>query len=254
MSVNVSSKGYGGITLRNFVFNVESVHFRVASEHTFKGARLPLEAQIVHSNEAIPAHKLMVSVMFDTAGGAGTPESAAALGGLLQKLPAEGGGSAEVKLVTPADLLNPLLDAGTYFHYTGSLTEPPCTEQVTWLVRQEPLAVTEEQLKLLRTAIVSSNGGAENWRAPMPLMGRKITPMFAKSGQPQLEPDTKPGERPKMGKLGARMARFTGEINAKEANKWSQQAMAVTEGIHKVLASDAQPAAPSPAAAAPFMR
>jgi len=251
LSVNVSKRGYGGITFRNFVFNVESVHFRVGSEHTLKGVRLPLEVQIVHSGDDYPGHKLMVSVLFDTAGAGGSPESAAALEGLTQKMPPEGGGSAEVKLVTPADLLAPLLDGGTYFHYTGSLTEPPCTEQVTWLVRQDPLTVTEDELSKLRTAIVSANGGAENWRSPMPLMGRIITGMVAKKGQPQLEVDTAPGERPPMGKLGAEMARFSGETNAKEAFKWAQQAYGIAQGIHRVLASDAQPSAPAPAAAMP---
>lgn len=252
LSVNVSKRGFGGILFRNFVFNVESVHFRVASEHTLRGVRLPLEVQIVHSGDDYPGHKVIVSVLCDTVGAAGTPGSAAALEGLTQKMPPEGGGSAEVTLVTPADLLAPLVDGGTYFHYTGSLTEPPCTEQVTWLVRQETLTVTQDQLKVLRTAIVSANGGAENWRAPMPLMGRIITAMTAKKGQPQLEADTAPGERPPMGKLGAKMARFTGETNAQEAFKWAQQAIGVAQGIHRVLASDAQAAAPSPAAAAPL--
>eukprot|EP00929_Paragymnodinium_shiwhaense_P013221 TRINITY_DN121087_c0_g1_i1.p1 TRINITY_DN121087_c0_g1~~TRINITY_DN121087_c0_g1_i1.p1 ORF type:complete len:373 (+),score=53.20 TRINITY_DN121087_c0_g1_i1:41-1159(+) len=246
---DIASRGYGGVTLRNWVFNIQSVDFRVAAEHLFKGARLPLEVQLVHTGDATPAHKLIVSVLFDTSSTTSTPAAEAALTGLIQKLPPQGGGSSQVKLTTPADLLAPLVEGGTYFHYTGSLTEPPCTEQVTWLVRQEPLMVSSDQLQQLRTAIVSSNAGADNWRAPMPLMRRILTPMVAVRGQPQLTTDMVTVGRPPQGGLGGHMARFTGEQHAQDAFKWAQQAIGIADGIHRVLASDAVASAPAPAPA-----
>jgi carbonic anhydrase len=33
-----------------------------------------------------------------------------------------------------------------YFTYMGSLTTPPCSEGVTWIVIKQPLAVSAEQI------------------------------------------------------------------------------------------------------------
>jgi carbonic anhydrase len=79
----------------------------------------------------------------------------------------------------PVDVIGPLLGAlGPYpqgfFQYRGSLTAPPCSEQVTWLVRRDPLIASHSQIELIRSAIMQSNSNFPNSRATMPLMGRNI--------------------------------------------------------------------------------
>lgn len=36
-----------------------------------------------------------------------------------------------------------------YYSYNGSLTHPPCTEMVTWIIQPEPIAVSSFQVKFL---------------------------------------------------------------------------------------------------------
>lgn len=42
------------------------------------------------------------------------------------------------------------LDSSKLFYYKGSLTTPPCTEGVKWLVINDPLPISEEQVEMFR--------------------------------------------------------------------------------------------------------
>jgi carbonic anhydrase len=48
--------------------------------------------------------------------------------------------------VDPQQLLPSGAAAERFVHYSGSLTTPPCSEQVDWLVWQQPLPVTDKQV------------------------------------------------------------------------------------------------------------
>jgi carbonic anhydrase len=94
----------------------------------------------------------------------------------------------------PADLISPLLGSEgvlpqAFFQYRGSLTAPPCTEQVTWLVRKTPLIASNSQVDALRMAIFQANSNFPNSRSPMPLMGRNIMYRVAVNGQPPPKPE-----------------------------------------------------------------
>ena len=79
--------------------------------------------------------------------------------------------------------INPYKDfmpkSSAFFHYRGSLTTPPCTEGVSWLVYEDPVLMAREDLLFLRRIVAShpntivSMTGNDN-RPPQPLHGRIV--------------------------------------------------------------------------------
>ncbi|XP_043241491.1 carbonic anhydrase 2-like [Amphibalanus amphitrite] len=64
------------------------------------------------------------------------------------------------------------------FSYEGSLTTPPCSRVVTWLVSDRPVSVEATFLEQLRTSLSADAAGNEtiqnNWRELQPLNGRTV--------------------------------------------------------------------------------
>lgn len=63
--------------------------------------------------------------------------------------------------------VNSLLPRTQFFlTYEGSLTEPPCTETVIWIILNRPIYVSEKNLFSLRNSIVI-DGYGDNFRLVM---------------------------------------------------------------------------------------
>lgn len=56
-----------------------------------------------------------------------------------------------------------------YYRYSGSLTTPPCTEGLRWLVMKETVHLSAAQLHTMKKALAGSNN-----RPLQPLHGRLI--------------------------------------------------------------------------------
>lgn len=137
-------------------FDLEQFHFHHPSEHTLDGARFPLEIHFVHRG---PSGQRMVIAVFVTEG----PDHPV-LHTLFQRLPR---GREAIEL--SADLA-PLLPQGShYVEYEGSLTTPPCTEGVTWVVMTTPIFASPEQIRSFAALFPHNN------RPLMPLNGRQIS-------------------------------------------------------------------------------
>jgi carbonic anhydrase len=124
------------IEIAGHEFELKQFHFHAPSENTIEGVRFPMEAHFVHlDNDGKIA---VVAVMFEE----GEKNSELAKG--WRHTPKEVGGVNEVIELINADVL--LDSTHEYYRFNGSLTTPPCTEGVTWLVFKHYDQISAEQI------------------------------------------------------------------------------------------------------------
>ena len=83
-----------------------------------------------------------------------------------------------------------------YWTYSGSLTTYPCTEGVTWIVMEQPVRISQNDLTILRTAVKSNpntiiDAATNNDNRPIqPLKGRTIRHYSGVDPLPTMAPTT----------------------------------------------------------------
>ncbi|WP_226661157.1 carbonic anhydrase [Microbulbifer aggregans] len=133
-------------------------HFHAGSEHTVMGMQYPLEVHFVHGNDE--GQLAVVGVLFEA--GDYNPT----LQAILNNAPAQKG-----EILVDGATINPrrlLPEDREYFHYSGSLTTPPCSEGVEWFVMDEPLEASPKQLAQFESFY------SGNFRPVQPLNHRMI--------------------------------------------------------------------------------
>lgn len=146
--------GANQLLLSGKVFNLEHMEFHSPSEHQLSGTSLSMEIQFVH--KALNGTNTAILSVF-VIEGRENPMFAE-----LWNQFVTGSGSLQLdasKLLPPSK---------TYYHYTGSLTSPPCTEGVEWIVYNTPAELSREQIAAFRAKF------PENNRPVQPLNGRKV--------------------------------------------------------------------------------
>ncbi len=118
-------------------YDLLQFHFHHPSEHAIDGRRFGMEAHFVHKSEAGTISVLGVMI----ASGAANKALAPVFDHLPMK-PAEEREVSGVK-VEPAAILP---DDRRMFRYFGSLTTPPCSEGVNWIVLKTPVEASPEQI------------------------------------------------------------------------------------------------------------
>ncbi|MEE6500444.1 hypothetical protein FKM82_003783 [Ascaphus truei] len=86
----------------------------------------------------------------------------------------------ECNYFDPSSLLPSCSD---YWTYSGSLTTPPLTESVTWIIKKKPIEVDHNQLAVFRSLLFTAVGEEEkymvdNFRPLQPLMNRTVHSSF----------------------------------------------------------------------------
>ncbi len=138
-------------------YALEQFHIHHPGEHTLDGKSWPMELHFVHKAEN---GKLAVVGIAVVEGAANAWMQQAA-----NDLPVNGDRRDLTAKVNAADLLP---SSRAYFHYSGSLTVPPCSEGVDWFVLKTPIEMSAAQLAAFAKAV------EENHRPIQPLNGRVI--------------------------------------------------------------------------------
>ena len=157
-TIQVDYQPGSGIVLDGARYGLVQFHFHHRSEHTVDGADFPLEMHLVHADAG--GALAVVGVFLD--------EGAAneALAPVWRGLPAEAGPARFIEGTVDANALLP--ERRTTWRYPGSLTTPPCSEGVSWLVMTEPVTASREQIEAFSALFPVNN------RPVQPLNGRRL--------------------------------------------------------------------------------
>jgi len=161
----------GGVQYAGVVYQTQMISLHFDSEHAINGQLFPAELQITHQKigSTGSADVLILSVLFKLGAASSLLNRLGASSGQLP----QGAGSLPLK-VTSVQLdadLGQVVQNG-FYTYSGSLTTPPCTEGVTWIVLQNQLTMSPQQLSALKALFPNP----ANNRPLQPLNGRALVP------------------------------------------------------------------------------
>ena len=135
------------IELDGVLYDVVQFHYHAPSEHEVDGKLFAAEFHIVHksADEKLAVVSLLLQEGFANQ----------AFDPFINNLPAEtsnvtdAGAKINAMEILPSD--------HTTYRYSGSLTTPPCSEGVSWLVMTTPVELSPAQMSKLKTLFEANN-------------------------------------------------------------------------------------------------
>lgn len=147
------------ISYKNDIYFLKQIHFHEPAEHKINGIIYPIEIHLVHISK---------SGNFAVLGVLGQEGTESQLFEFLESfLPIKTGETKSIH--KKIDLSSLFLEKKSYYSYEGSLTTPPCTEGVQWIVFQQPIVLSIEEVLKLR-----ENMPHNNYRNEQPLNNRIV--------------------------------------------------------------------------------
>ncbi len=134
VQVNVAAGNFIEVTGKRF--ELLQFHFHRPSEERVDGKQFDMVAHLVHKD--LEGRLAVVAVLLERGSAQQVIQS------VWNNLPLERG--EEQAASTPIDLNQLLPSERGYFTYMGSLTTPPCSEGVLWMVMKNPVSVSAEQI------------------------------------------------------------------------------------------------------------
>ncbi|GAB2483436.1 carbonic anhydrase [Luteococcus sediminum] len=139
-------------------YKLVQFHLHTPSEHLVGSKPADGELHLVHSDAK--GRLLVLGVLVTS--GKSSPQAWSWLSGQLPEAPGvtRPGGQVDLRAMLPSDL--------AHSAYEGSLTTPPCTEGVQWVLLDEPVTLAAKDIERLEKLT------GENARPVQPLNGREL--------------------------------------------------------------------------------
>ena len=156
-----------GVIIDGHLYNLLHFHFHARSEHLIDGRDYPMEVHLVHvisnqQNEDLPPTLASTKP---------APKSLAVIGVMIKEgrpnelikdlwteIPKTGDAPLRYKIKGQnASAFLPPAGKRSFFRYNGSLTTPPCTENVLWTVMTEPIEFSKNQIDTFKKLYPRNN-------------------------------------------------------------------------------------------------
>ena len=129
------------LTVGNTTYQLLQFHFHTPSEEAINGKRTAMVGHFVHKDAE--GGLGVIGVLFEPG------KTNAAYAPLFKHLPRYKGETTTVSDLS-IDLAALLPSNKGYYNFAGSLTTPPCSEGVNWMVLKQPVRLGAEQIKAFR--------------------------------------------------------------------------------------------------------
>ena len=159
IKVDVAEGSY--VTIDGIKFELKQFHFHSPSENQINGKNFPLEAHFVHKSK--DGELAVIAVMYKT----GKENK------VLKKICStifSNIHEVHACKLTAKDIAKLLPKNKDYYRFSGSLTTPPCSEGVRWIVLKEPLEISQAQVDKFVNVMMKGH----NNRPVQPLNARKV--------------------------------------------------------------------------------
>lgn len=135
-TIQVSHVSGCRVDLNERAYKLRQFHFHAPSEHHINGEGFPMEMHLVHQDSQ--GRVLVLAVMLEA------DRDRPVLTKLWNWLPDQIGKEVSIPLeFRLSDILPPNTH---HYSYSGSLTTPPCTEGVQWIVLKDPIHIARQDV------------------------------------------------------------------------------------------------------------
>jgi carbonic anhydrase len=138
-TIQVDLQGENSIIVRGSEYKLLQFHFHTPSEEMVNSKRYAMVAHLVHKNDA--GQLAVVAVLMEP----GEPNPMIETVWTYLPLDTSDRVSVPEGLIDMNKLLPP---DQRYYQFIGSLTTPPCTEGVLWMVLKQPLRISQAQFRV----------------------------------------------------------------------------------------------------------
>ena len=158
-TIQIDVTGDNTIQVRGSRFQLLQVHFHHPSEERINHRSFAMVAHLVHKDYM--GRLAVVAVLLEA--GDANP----VINNFWTYMPLGPGDRVQMPLGT-VDINGLLPKDQRYYQFMGSLTTPPCTEEVLWMILKQPVTISQEQMRLFAQQYPN------NARPVQPINGRVI--------------------------------------------------------------------------------